>query len=576
MDIGDTSGGRVSRITPWVYAAALILLTLAAYSKVHTFEYVFYDDDAYVTQNAVVKAGLSWYGVAWAFSSGHAANWHPLTWLSHMADVMLFGLNPAGPHLVNLGFHILNTLLLFHLLRRMTNSDGRSAFVAALFALHPLHVESVAWISERKDVLSTCFWFLTMLAYVYFTERRTVIRYAIMLLLFIAGLLSKPMVVTLPFTLLLLDFWPLGRIRNVGLVKLIVEKLPLIVLSALSSIVTIIVQQQGGAMNASSSMTLYDRVSNAVVSYCLYLQKTVWPFNLSAIYPRSLDAIPATYFSMALIVLLFISLVVLLAARRAPYAVVGWLWYLGTLVPVIGFVPIGYQAISDRYTYVPLIGIFMAIAWGSCAAFGVTPRSQSILSRVGALLIGILAVLTYFQAETWRTSETLFRNAIRAVPNNAPAHIHLAVTYLNQGKPQEALLELKEAQRIWPESPEVYANLGAAYRMMGLLDQAIAQYEESIRLDPTQSVPYSNLGVVHIFKGNTDKASANLEKAVELDPTDVHAHYMLAVVRAMQGRTAESRRLLETALRLEPDNATIRKALDALRRGELLPIKDSE
>lgn len=567
-----TSTPRSSPRPAWLYAVLLAGLTAAAYSQVHTFEFVLFDDDAYITQNSVVKQGLTWHGLVWAFTGGHVANWHPLTWLSHMADVEVFGLDPAGPHLVNLAFHVGNVLLLFYVMRRMTGHTSRSAFVAALFALHPCHVESVAWISERKDVLSTCFWFLATLAYLRYTEKRNALRYGVVVMLFAAGLMSKPMLVTLPIALLLLDLWPLRRTASTHPALLVLEKTPLLVLTAVSSATTFYVQREGGAMAAASSVTLYDRVSNAVIAYCMYLAKTFWPIRLSPIYPRPLDPFPVAYPVLAALLLVAIAIALLWAARRAPYAITGWLWYLITLVPVIGFVPIGYHSMADRYTYVPLIGVFWALTWSLSEWAKPAPWRRYALTTGAAVLIALLAGLTYVQTGVWRTSETLFRHAIWAVPGNAPAHIHLGVVYLHKNDPLAASKELELARQIWPNAPEVYTNLGAAYRMMGLLDQAIIQYEKAIRLAPLHWAPYSNLGVVYILKGIPDKASANLEKAVELNPGDVHARYMLAVVRAIQGRMPDSRTQLEAALRLDPDNATVRKALDALRRGELVPL----
>jgi Tfp pilus assembly protein PilF len=572
LDGDATSKAYPSRLLPWLYACLLVALTAAAYCRVSFFEFVLFDDDFYITNNSVVKQGLSWYGVVWAFTQGYAANWHPLTWLSHMVDTELFGLDPAGPHLVNLGLHIANTLVLFYLVRRMTGFTGRSAFVAALFALHPLHVESVAWVSERKDVLSTLLWFLTTLAYLRFMEKRSVLRYMCVVLLFAAGLMSKPMLVTLPLTLLLLDFWPLKRTASERFSRLLLEKCPLLFMSLLSSLITIWVQRQGGAMEASNAMTAYDRVSNAVVAYCLYLGKTVWPFNLSPIYPRPLESLPVGQVAAACAVLLLFTVIAVLAVRRAPYVLAGWSWYLITLIPVAGFIPIGYMAMADRYTYIPLVGIFVLAVWALCEFSGPV-RWQRVATVCGAcLLIAALAITTCVQTGIWRTSETLFRHAIRAVPDNAPAHIHLAVTYLHQNRPESAVEHLNEARRIWPKAPEVYSNLGAAYRMMGQVDLAIVEYEKAILLDPEESTTHSNLGVAYMLKGNPGKASVSLEKAVELSPRDVHARYMLAVVKAMQGETLEARKQLESALRLDPENATVRKALESLRRGELVPF----
>ncbi len=363
----------------------LVLATLTVYWQVGNYEFVNFDDDKYIIENFHVQKGLTRDSVIWAFTATHVSNWHPLTWLSHMLDFQLYGLNPSGHHLTNVFFHLVNTLLLFLVLKLMTGALWRSGLVAALFAVHPLHVESVVWVAERKDVLSTLFWMLTLWAYLGYTKRPGVKRYLVILLAFALGLMAKPMLVTLPFVLLLLDYWPLKRIElgqsAIGLpaasqpstiankpgaqaFRLLLEKTPMFVLAAVSSVVTFIVQKSGGAVGALETYPFKIRMANALLSYVIYLKKMIWPQNLAVFYPHPGQSLPMWQAAGAGLLLVVVSIAVIRAGRRYPYLPVGWLWYVGTLVPVIGLVQVGDQAMADRYTYVSLIGLFIVVAWG--------------------------------------------------------------------------------------------------------------------------------------------------------------------------------------------------------------------
>jgi len=445
----------------------LMILTFATFEQVRTYDFINYDDNRYITENQHVQSGLTLEGVTWAFTTTHAANWHPLTWLSHMLDCQLYGLNPSGHHLTNLVFHIASTLLLFLVLERMTGALWRSAFVAALFALHPLHVESVAWAAERKDVLSTFFWMLTMWTYVHYVERPGFNRYLLVLLSFVLGLLSKPMLVTLPFVLLLVDYWPLGRFQfgrlsgdrrshtpkssDTGdqksiVLRLIREKVPFFVLCAISSILTIFAQQKIGALGSLESYTLGSRIANASVSYVRYIEKMVWPRHLAVLYPYQ-QMLPIWKVLGSGLLLVGVSVLVIRAVRKHPYLGVGWFWYLGTLIPVIGLVQVGKQAMADRYTYVPLIGLFVMIAWGVPDLLAGWRFRKVVLSISTGLLLSLLMIVTNLQVKHWQNDITLFEHTLAATSNNFIIHYNLGVAFDRQGKTQEAIAHFAEALR---------------------------------------------------------------------------------------------------------------------------------
>ena len=562
----------------------LALTTLAAYWQAPANDFTNFDDNYYVTDNPHVQAGMNGESVIWAFTSTHAGNWHPLTWISHMLDCQLYDMNPKGHHVTSLLFHLANVLLLFWVLVRLTGSIWRSAFVAALFAVHPLHVESVAWVAERKDVLSTLFWLLTMLVYVRYAQQPKLTRYLPVILLFALGLMAKPMLVTLPFVLLLLDYWPLRRFgsqndKRRGKAwagwKLIWEKTPLLVLVAASSVVTYIVQEKSGFVRPTDEFPFGARVSNAVVSYAAFIGKMLLPRNLAVFYPYPVKGLPIWEVVGAAALLVAVSALVIRAGRRRPYLPVGWLWYLGTLVPVIGLVQVGVQAMADRYTYVPLIGLFIIIAWGVPDLFGreadrsrsrgrrsATEQSRSkILVVLAAMVIAILMVCTWFQVGYWRSNIALFRHALACTTENDIAHNNLAIALAGEGKLDEAIEHYKTALRIKPDKAKAHYNLANVLTDRGKLDEAIRHYEEAIRIDDRYAKAYHNLGLALARQGKLDEAAACFEKALRIDPQMLDARLNLGALFGKLGRTDEAIREYKEVVRLKPSAAEAHEGL---------------
>ena len=431
-------------------ALALIAVNVFVYATVWHHDFVAWDDPDYITKNPNVSHGLTWRAAWWALTTGYAANWHPLTWLSHMLDVQLYGLH-AGPHLItNLALHIGSAILLFGLLHQMTGALGRSAFVATLFSVHPLHVESVAWASERKDVLSTLFWMLTLWAYVGYTRQPGLRRYVVVVVLFGLGLMAKPMLVTLPFVLLLLDYWPLNRVSlgaGQNWWRLVREKLPLLLLAAASSIVTYLVQREGGAVRGLEALPLNLRLTNAAVSYVGYIAKMLWPVRLAAFYPF-VRSMPVWWAPGSILILAVVSLAVVKGARRYPYAGVGWLWYVGTLVPVIGLVQVGGQSMADRYTYVPYIGLFVILAWGLPDLLSGWRYRRIALPVAAAFAVAACMLVARSQVQSWSNSIALWSHAIEVTNDNYRAHSNLANFLSDRGEVAVAIGHYNEALRI--------------------------------------------------------------------------------------------------------------------------------
>lgn len=566
-------GGTTSRGLMWLIGACLALATLAVYTRVLSAEFTYLDDRAYVTENATVQRGLTWEGVKWSLTSIHASNWHPITWMSHMLDCSLYGLSPGGHHFTNLLLHVLNTLLLFHLLCLMTGAAWPSAFVAGAFALHPAHVESVAWVAERKDVLSTFLGLLTMIAYVRFTRVRGVGSYLLVVALFALALSAKPMMVTLPFVLLLLDYWPMGRTNATTTgntrrpdspstwPKLVMEKIPLFAMSAASCVVTVYAQRAGGAMMTETMLSIGARASNAVVSYAKYLWISVWPVGLAVYYPHPLRAHPPMLVLGSAILLLAISIVAFAARRRHPYLLVGWLWFLGTLVPVIGLVQVGGQALADRYTYVPFIGLFIMSAWGikskydGIRAGGTAPvRGRLNLLRFApaAAVLCFFALATWVQAGYWKNSTVLFQRALDAVPDNAQAHIFMANTLVRQGRVADAAAHYGEAVRIIPNEPYNLTDYGHALLDSGRIDEAIARLEEAIHLLPDFADAHFFLGIAKARQGRNPEAVKHLELALVRDPSLMGAHLHLGNAYAAQSLWAQAITHLQKWLQVDP------------------------
>jgi tetratricopeptide (TPR) repeat protein len=555
----------------------LMVLTAAVFWPVTGHDFVNYDDDQYVTENRQVRQGVTLQGVRWAFATFQAGNWHPLTWLSHMLDVTFYGLDPAGHHLTNLLIHGLNVLLLFVVLLRMTGGLWPSACVAALFALHPLHVESVAWVAERKDVLSTCCGLLAIAAHVRYAARPTGDRYLGVLCLFALSLMAKPMLVTLPVILLLLDYWPLGRLQLASGARrtvwpLLKEKFPLLLLSAASGAVTVLAQQQAGAIRTFDALSLWARVENALVAYVGYMGKTLWPDNLAVFYPHPGSSLPPWQVAGAVLLLGGITVLVALAGNRRPYLFVGWSWYLVTLVPVIGLIQIGSQAVADRYTYVPLIGLFIMLAWGAAELTAGWRHQRAVLVVAAALLFPALMGITWLQVRVWRNSVTLFERALAVTTSNYIAHDHLGLALVRQGRVEEALPHYAEALRIKPNHVGTLTNLADAMVRQGRLDEAAGWYSDVLRLHPDDARTHNNLGNVYRAQGRWEEAVQQYREALRLQPDLGEPHNNLGMVYRQLGRLEEAvqeyREAIDIAPDLEDAHYNLGNAYLALRRFE--------
>jgi tetratricopeptide (TPR) repeat protein len=508
-------------------AAALVVLTLAAYSRVGSFDFTNFDDPDYVIQNEIVHRGLTFEGVKWAFTTGFMGNWHPLTWLSHMLDCKLFGVDPGAHHVSSLVIHCLNTTLLFWILFWYTRALERSAFVAALFTLHPLHVESVAWIAERKDVLSGLFWLLTMWSYLRYVERRSAWRYLMILVWFALGLMSKPMLVTLPFVLLLLDYWPLRRAKTrEAWQRVIIEKVPLFLLTTASCVITFIVQQEGGAVGSIEKFSVGTRVGTAFVAYAAYLGKTLLPENLAVFYAH-----PGTWPMwqvMGAAILLGIITSFAALARACPYLILGWLWFVGTLVPVIGLVQVGEQAYADRYTYIPLIGLFIAIVWGT-ADVSIRFRWPAIAVRaVGVAGLIVCAGITSVQVGHWRNSETLFRHALAVTKDNHVAHYNFGQTLSVSGRLQEAVEHYRATLQLKPDHEGAHNNLGLTHAIYGRWSEATNHYAQALRANPGNADVHFNMAMALSRLGDSTNAIAHLNHVLQLNPKHAQAAQQMA------------------------------------------------
>ena len=598
---------RGARFTqPIVIAIGLVAINLFVYSSVRHFQLVNWDDSTYVTENPTVLGGLSWSSAWWALTTGHSPYWHPMTWLSHLLDVTLFGADAGMYHVTNLVIHIANTLLVFELFRRMTGRPGRSAFVAAIFAAHPLHVESVAWIAERKDVLSTFFWMLTAITYVAYVRRPGWPRYLAMLVLYALALMSKPMVVTLPVVLLLLDLWPLRR--DAPWSRLIVEKVPLLALALATSIATVIVQNRVGAMAGLDALSWPVRAANATIGYVAYLSKTIWPTHLAAFYP--LFAISPGRVAGAAIALAAVTAAVFVWRGKYPYLFVGWLWYVITIAPVIGLLQAGEQGMADRFMYVPMIGILVIVAWGVPALLE-RRRVQRSWAMAGALaLIVACAITARAQAAHWEDSVTLWEHAVRVTPESYIAHenlgqalrergrldeakasyeralVHaparspgylaviqnsLGMVLTRQGKTSEALEHFAAAAALNPAFAEAQSNLANALAAEGRLADATEHYQEAVRLKPDYTEPRVGLGSVLLSQGRAAEAIPHYREALRLDPNLAQAHNGLGGALATEGHDDQAMVEYTEALRLKPDlpTAHLNIALLLIKKGDV-------
>jgi len=604
-------GFRHGKGLPYLIACFLVAATLVVYGQIGRHAFLHYDDDQYITENPVVRSGLTVQGVAWALTTTHFSYWHPLTWISHMTDVEVFGLDARAHHFVSLSFHTANTVLLFMILFRMTGALWRSGFAAALFALHPLHVESVAWLAERKDLLSTFFWLLAIGAYLRYARRPAVAPYLIVLLLFLLGLMAKPMVVTLPLTLLLLDYWPLQRLSRDASspdspgdersarrpeLHILGEKVPFFLLAVACGVITLL---SPGVQQASSSLArlpLNVRAANALVAAAGYLGKTIWPSSLAVYYPHREVALASWKITGAAVLVGGITILVLRMARRWPYLVFGWFWYLTTLLPVSGLIQVGGQSMADRYTYVPLIGIFVMISWGVADMASSWRLPAPALAATAFVALFVLAFVSWRQAAYWQDDRTLFSHAIDVTSDNYLAELNLGVALERENKVDEAIPHYKEALRIRPFYADAHYNLAVALGRKGNIDEAalhygrvlqirprdanahnnlgfllfrqgrlgeaIAHYQEAIRINPRFPLAQSNLGSALGRQGKIDEAVVHFRAALHDSPDDVLANYNLGIALMIQGKREEAAVHFREALRGRPGDPAIRKQLE--------------
>ena len=509
----------------------LVISIRVLYWPVTGFEFIDLDDNLYLYENPAIHKGLSSEGLYWAITTFHTSNWHPLTWLSLMADYELYGLNPAGYHVSNLLLHILNTLLLFFFLKQITGDTWKCLAVAALFAVHPLNIESVAWISERKNLLSTSFWILTLFAYIHYVKKRQWWRYLPVLLFFILGLMAKPVLVTLPVVLLLLDYWPLRRFSTINqycgelflesvhhgstLLILLKEKIPLLFVSLCSALITLYAAKMGGAIAPISVFPLSDRIGNALISYVSYLGKTVWPLNLAIFYPYSTSR-PLEILAAGLL-LVTVTVFVVVKRSKYPYLVTGWFWYLVTLLPVIGIIQVGSQAMANRYAYIPLIGLFVIIVWGIPGLLKNRIDCRYFPIPVFALIL-IMSFSTWGQLPYWRNSELVYRQALNATKENHVAHFGMGNVWRNRGDLSKACYHYLQALKINPTYAEARNNLGMILIQSGKTDRAESQFRQAIKDNRMLASAHNNLGALLFTKGQTGEAKACLLRALELQP----------------------------------------------------------
>jgi protein O-mannosyl-transferase len=557
----NAEASQRKNLIPILICLALAILTVITFWSLKDCGFINLDDDFYVYGNAYVQSGLNWHSVGQAFSSELekvSCHWHPLTWMSLMLDYQIFGLNPQGFHLINLLFHVMNTILLFLVLRRMTKTLWPSAFVACLFAIHPLHVESVAWVTERKGVLSAFFWMLTVGAYSYYVEHPGFRRYFFVFLFFVLGLMAKSIVVTLPFVLLLLDYWPLQRFGEVRrdhkvqkeilevkkpadpqykwslIYPLLWEKIPLFALSILSSIVTYLVAQKIGSVIPSEEMPLVVRMGNAFVSYIAYIGKMIWPSNLAIFYPYSGLLVPWQVLG-SVSLFIAITLVVIWMIKKTPYLATGWLWYIGTLVPVIGIVQVGNQAIADRYTYIPLIGLFIMVAWGVPDLLRKWKYRKEIFIALSVLIISSLSIITWTQVGYWQNSITLYDHTLKVTDYNWLIYNGRCVAYSNLDNYSQAIDDCSRAIEIKPDYFEAYTSRGIAYFSLGNYKQAIEDYDRAIEIKPGYLEAYINRGIAYSGLGNYKQAIEDYGRAIDLRPDFAEAYNNRSAIYLMLG-----------------------------------------
>jgi tetratricopeptide (TPR) repeat protein len=534
----------------------LILITIAIYYRVANFEYITFDDDLYVYDNTHIKDGLTFQNMLWSLTTSHAYNWHPLTWISLYVDSQFFGSTPGVHHLVNVFFHISNSLLLLLILVCMTKKFWSSIIVAGLFALHPLHVESVAWISERKDVLSTLFWMLTMISYYRYVSYPKIGRYILVLLFFILGLLAKQMLVTLPFVLLLMDFWPLRRLQfpessKGDTLRIIAEKVPLFIFAMIFSFIIFLVQKNS-AVYQLTTFPLDVRMANAIVSYLAYIKDMLWPFNLAIFYPHP-RKIPLITTVLSGILLLSVTLIFLKYIQKFPFLAIGWFWYMGTLVPVIGIIQVGLQEKADRYTYIPLIGIFIIIAWGLSELLTKFPNKKLIMSMVVSIILIMCVGASWVQVGYWKNSETLYTHAIRVTKDNYGAQCGLAGVLMDKGQTDEAIDHYRETIRIKPDYMLPRFNLGIILLNKGKYDEAIEQFQEIANHNPSPTPEtHLYLGIALAAENKIDEAINHYYEALKMNPALTAGQFNLGYALLRKGKLDQAIMLIQNGLRTKP------------------------
>jgi Flp pilus assembly protein TadD len=576
-----------------IIIAGLFIVTLVVFMEVRNNGFINYDDGEYIYENPHVQSGLTIKGMTWSLTTTHTGYWHPLTWFSHMMDVQLFGIKPAGHHLMSLLLHVANTLLLFLILDKTTRAVWQSAFVACLFAIHPLHVESVAWISERKDVLSTFFWMLTVWTYIRYVQDKKRSLLAWSCFFFALGLTAKPMLVTLPFLMLLLDYWPLRRYTKVEIdekerphkkdafkkkkvsqrisppeqdtrvkdlpslswsraSEMLKEKIPFIVLSAAISIATLAATT---SQRIIRDVPILDRLSNACLSYVMYMRKIIWPADLAVLYPYP-ESVSYWRGAGAALILAAVSCLAVRYMKRFPYWTVGWFWYLGTLLPVIGVIQAGAQAMADRYTYVPAIGLFIIAAWGISDLSTRLPRRKILLASMSAVLITTLMMTSWKQVRLWIDDLSLFQHALAVTENNDLAHVKVGVSLAQRGQLDEARAHFEEAIHINPAAEGAHNQLGIVLASKGKLDEAAARFTEALRLKPDHVVAYNNLGIVFLQKGDLDAAIEHFKASLHIKPEDPEIHFMLGRALMRKGLREEALLHFKETLRINPDHVS--------------------
>ncbi len=576
--VADPGDDRLTVVAVGIFLAIIVW---AVFGQTIHHAFINYDDGIYVYQNPEVLAGLTWRGIRWAFTFDQIGHWHPVTWFSHMLDSSVWGRRAGGHHLTSVLLHLTTTILLFLALKQMTGALWRSAVVAALFAIHPQRVESVAWIAERKDILSGLFFVATILAYLRYTARPGVARYAIVALLFALGLMSKGMLVTLPVVLLLLDYWPLARFESVSsevtprrqirarFLALAGEKVPLLILSAASCVVTSLSPEK---IPPVFQMPLFWRIENAIVSYVIYIKQMFYPVGLGLPYLNSTGGFTAREVIAALVLLAAISIAAFLYRKQFPYLIVGWLWYLVMMLPVIGLVQMSYAARADRYTYLSHIGLYLMVVWGTVDLTRGRPRLRQLLSFAGLLLVALLVMQARVQASRWHDSETLWRYILSKDPNNYVACVSLGTIFDQKGQIDAAIQLYEKAERLEPRYVEAHNNLGSAFGRAGRVPEAIAQYKKAVELMPHLPQLHSNLGAALARNGELTEAMIQFRKAIELSPDFAEAHSNLGYALLMKGNADEALVELQKGVELKPDSIETQMHLGdlLLARGQIV------